>query len=170
MTWSALPLHFIRARSDPLRFELSALNESAVIIVAHGVTVALPLASIFGFPTLLVYAVIVFVAFSTRRVLVVTPRDALFEHRVLGFVVRRRHLGLAPTVANLGFDWSELSIVPRDPALRRGLQDDERAVLLEWNGPDDVGASFVALATDEIARLHARDLAQCDYRTNALLR
>jgi hypothetical protein len=159
-------LPFVRALGYPKRFELSAVNDSAITCVVCWLPLVLLFARTLGFALVLASFALLPAAFLLRRVLVVTVDGAFFEQRVFGVVVRRQSLGIAPTVGNFGWDWDELGIMPRDPALRRGLEDDERVVLVEST---DAASSerLATLVRAEIDRLHAHHLSPNDYRTNA---
>jgi hypothetical protein len=159
----------IRARGRRDRFELSALNGSAAFVVVLVLEFAFWFVGVLGVWIVMAWCVLLLAALLSRRVLVVTCDDALLEIRFLGIVVKRRTLGVAPTVVNLSWDWDEVAIMPRDPAIRRGLEDDERAVIVESTDPKRARA-LAALVRTEIARLHARHLTPraCVYRENAL--
>lgn len=63
--------------------------------------------------------------------------------------------------AEIAGDWDqdEIAVFPRDLALHSGLEDDQRAVLLEWVDLDPPRAGteaglLVDLVNAQIARLH----------------
>jgi hypothetical protein len=151
----------VRVRTGEDRFELSAWDSQPfVVLAALGMAGLVPLLLwLVGRVALPVAAVVLVAIASARVALVVTRADAWVEHRVLGVPWRRHRLGRSPTVTSgLVWSWSELSVTPADPALRAPLHDGERAVLLEWYGPDarpeTDAARVAALATAEIGRLH----------------
>ena len=158
----------VRARGTRDRFELSALNGSAVFFAVLSSEFAVWFVGMFGVSILLVCGVVVLATLLSRRVLVVTPDDATFELRFFGIAVKRQALGIAPEVGDFGWDWDEVAIMPRDPALRRGLEDNERAIIVEQTDRETARA-LEMLVCAEIARLHAHHHAPPNhvYRTNA---
>jgi hypothetical protein len=100
------------------------------------------------------------IAAFTRRALVVTRDGARFEHRALGICWRCFPLGLAPIVkTGLGWGWSEIAVMPANPALAARLHDGERAVVADWcwddTRADADAARIAAVVNAEIERLHA---------------
>jgi hypothetical protein len=148
-----------RIRLGAARFELSFWDyEPLFALLALG-TVVVALAIEGGQLARGCLAATVLGMISARRVLVVAQDAAWFEHRVFGMAWRRLPLGLRPAVTSgVVWDWSEISVVPTDAALRAPLHDGERAVLAEWSADDpraDAEAlQLAALAQREIARLH----------------
>ena len=151
----------VRVSIQSERFELSVWDSAPLMLVVASLVILGP-ALFVAVPrwcaaSLLVGAMIV--CASARYALVVSPDAAWTEHRLV--VVRRRvPLGRRPVVnAGIVWEWSEIAVTPSEPALRQGLHDDERAVLLQWginDGSKDRDAKHLAdLANVEIARLHA---------------
>lgn len=100
-----------------------------------------------------------FLVVQTRRVVTVTQTGAFAEHRFFGICWRRRDLGIRPTFrSGLGWNWSELAVIPADERLRKALHDEERFVLAEWDDRDERttrdAERVTALANAETARLH----------------
>src|SRR5262245_43422156 len=117
-----------RVRLGPARFELSFWDPIPLLslwmilggfVIFHRVWLA----------TVLVLSL---VCLSARRSFIVTRETSWLATSLLGIRWKRALLGRRPLLENCGFDWSEIAVVPADPALRIGLHDDERAVLVEW--------------------------------------
>ena len=91
------------------------------------------------------------------RHFVVTRHGSWGVSTFLGLRFSSRPLGHHPKVANLGYDWEELAVYPRDQHLCAGLLDNERFVLVEWAGGDEArcrdGAHLQEIARAEILRL-----------------
>lgn len=118
--------------SDPLRvlFAGIVVTLGAFAAASQGVWS-------YGFAAV-VSAVLTGLAFVALRVRVrVTRATTSGSYTVAGLAVRSCDLGRHPQVGDGGWDWAELAVTPRDPALRRGLHDDERFVLAEWRMDDD---------------------------------
>ena len=140
-------------------FELSTWDfRPAISAVVSSMVLASALAMI-GTRWFLGTVAAVFVcAFTARCALVVTRTRAHVVHRVLGIQWSRIDVGAHPNViAGLGWDWSELAVLPREPELRAKLHDGERVVMREWgldDGFSDEDATrAVSIANEQIARL-----------------
>jgi hypothetical protein len=63
-----------------------------------------------------------------------------------------------PEIENSGWDWEEIAVLPLDPALRKGLHDNERVVLAEWSDGNPRkhadAMQLMALIKAEVTRLH----------------
>jgi hypothetical protein len=150
-----------RIRIGADRFELSFANPlplvvTLLLLATTGLPLSLALAD--WRAALLVLVPVLALVASSRTKFVVTAETSMSRHSVLGIPWRRRRLGRHPEVKLDGWSWNEIAIHPSDPALRRGLHDDEREVLVDWNDGDVArnrdAERLIQLARAEVQRLH----------------
>ena len=79
-------------------------------------------------------SVVILGCIDAKNVLVATRASTYVERRVFGIRWKRIDLGRLPKVVfDLAYDWSELAVVPSDPARSVGLHDGARFVFAEWS-------------------------------------
>lgn len=154
-------LRSARVRTTEDRFELSTWDGGFALVVGMALSAGLWMLSVWVGATLGIASMAIgaFAIATARQRLVVTRDDARAEWTVLGICWKRARLGRRPSVeTGLGWSWSELAVLPSDERLRKGLHDDERFVLAQWDDEDtarrSAGAELAALARREIDRLH----------------
>jgi hypothetical protein len=145
-----------RVRLGRARFELSFWDPFPLLTVWIGAMCGIPF---FGPTWLATVLILTALTLSFRRAFVVTRETSWLALTVLGIRWKKALLGRRPLLENNGWNWSEIAVVPSERALRAGLHDEERAVLVEWSDGSErknaESAELIALARAQIDRLHA---------------
>jgi hypothetical protein len=151
-----------RVRLGEHRFELSFWHSTPLCLLLMALVVLTPILPIRVMMALAVVCAIVGLPFRTT--LRVTRQSSWVRWTVLGMCWSSHELGRRPALENGGYDWDEIAVVPSiavgpsQERFLRGLHDDQRAVLAEWDEgsppKDQDAARLIALAHAEIYRLH----------------